>query len=212
MRSDYSRAQDELKGAQDAVAQYKGQLDEWWQENQARLAAQPAAPITPAAPVVPNANVLTREDMLKELQTREQAAVAAIVSTNELASRHFATFHEPLNIRALMADPEVTKLGLEGVYDKVYKTQYADLAKKADDDRITKLVQERLAEERKQYAVHPYPVTGREPSALDAIEASIATPADPSKPVTPPVGSIDVVDQAVQQYMAAQSRELGVPH
>src|SRR5688572_17814965 len=171
-QSDYSRNMN-------AVSEYKSQLDTWFEENKAlitRAATTPASPaVTP--PAEPNANFLTRDDMVKELQTREQAAIAAIVTTNELGARHYAAFQEPLDIRGLMADPDISKLGLQGVYDKVHGSRHAERAKQAEQARIDKLVNEKLAEERKRFTAHPYPVTGRESSALDAIEAAIANPA-----------------------------------
>lgn len=213
-QSDYSRAMDEVRQTQAQTEAWKQELDGWYAQNQARLTAQPtptttAAPITTASPIQSPANVLTREDLTRELAGREQAAIAAIVHTNELSGRHYATFKEPLNIQALMADPDISKLGLPGVYDKHYKAKYDELAKKAEETRIEAEVQKRLTAQRPSHM--PYPTGPREPSALDRLEQSLLNPPDPSKPVQAPVGSQHVVDAAVAEYEAALARTYGQP-
>lgn len=209
-QSDYSRNMND-------VAAYKQQLDAWFAENQAalteaaRLKAEHVAAPTPAAPIQSPAAGLTREDLAKELEAVQRAGVAAIVHTTELASRHMKTFNEVLNIQALMADPDINKLGLLGVYDKHYKPKLDELASQAEQARIEAEVQKRLADERKRFTQMPYPVNGREPSPLDALEAAVANPPDPTKPVQAPVASHAVVDEAVAQYNAAMARALGQP-
>jgi hypothetical protein len=207
-QSDYSRSKDE-------VAAYKGQLDTWFTENQARLNAAATAPATPQTPSPiqspTSTTPFTREDYLKDVQVREQAALQAIVTTNQLTAKHYATFQEVLDIPALMKDPQINEIGLLGVYDKHYKPKLDVLAQAAEDKRIQGLVDARLVEERKRFTQMPYPVNGREPSPLDAIEKALANPPDPTKPVQAPVGSVDVVDLAVQQYNAAQAASMGAP-
>lgn len=209
-QSDYSRNQDEIQ-------RYKAQLDAWFAENKAlldRALQTPATPATPSASSAPAiqspATGLTREDLLAELQQREQAAIAAIVTTNQLSTKHYATFQEVLDIAGLMRDPQINDLGLMGVYDKHYKPKYDELAQQAETARIEAEVKKRLDEERRKHPHMPYPVNSHEPSPLDAITRALAEPHDPSKPVPLNTGG-DVLDLAVADYTAALSRRHGTP-
>ena len=220
-QSDYSRSMDEARQVQERAQAWHQELDAWYAANASKIAAPAATPGTPGTPAAtpgspiqsPAATLastgLTREEVAAMLAEREQAAVSAIVHTNQLSSRHFATFKEPLDIAGLMADPDMPKLGLLGVYDKHYKAKHDALAKQAEDARIEALVQERLAAVRR--TPMPYPTGPAEPSALDALERALANPPDPTKPVTPPVASSSVVDAAVAEYEAAVSRRMGAP-
>ena len=204
-QADYSRNLD-------ANNAYKRTLDEWWEENKARLAEyerlQAAGGGTPAptpspSPIQTPAPGLTKEAVEEMLVERERAAIAAIVHTNELASKHLKTFNETLDIQALMKDPEIGKIGLLGVYDKTYKPRYDALAKQADDARVNALVQEKLAEERKRFQSLPYPVSGSEPSTLDAL----LHPPDPAK--SGAQAGVDLLNEAVAEYTAAQMARNG---
>lgn len=206
-QSDYSRSRDEIDA-------YHQQLDDWYAENAPKLSeyeklkAGLAAPTPPATPATPPG--LSKAEIEEMFAARERAAIAAIVHTNELSSKHFKTFGEPLDIQALMKDPQIGEIGLPGVYQKVYQPKYDEIAKKAEDLRINAEVDKRLAERARANPQMPYPVSGHEPSVLDGIEAQLRAPLDPSKPLTAPVTHADVVDQAVAQYHDALNRQ-GVP-
>lgn len=220
-QSDYSRAMDEARQAAERAQAWHQELDAWYAQNAAKLTANPTTTqptpaanptLTTGSPIQSPATAvagMTREEIAAMLAEREQAAVAAIVHTNQLSGKHYATFKEPLDIAKLMADPDMPKMGLLGVYDKHYKAKYDELAKQAEDARIEAEVQKRLAASRS--SVMPYPVAGREPSPLDALEQAIANPPDPTKPVTAPAGSQHVIDAAVAAYEAAQLRHYGAP-
>lgn len=210
--------QSEFSRGMDANNQYKAQLDGWFAENQADLAEAKrlkaagitAQPTPTPTPTFDPATFQTALDKAIEQVTRE--GTAAIVHVNELSLKHFKTFSEPLDIQTLMRDPEITKLGLTGVYQKTYQPKYDALAKTAEDARINTEVEKRLVEERKRFASPmPYPTSSHEPSVLDALEQAFLQPVDPSKPVTAPAIVPDVVAQAAQEYMAAVASRQGSP-
>lgn len=201
-RDDYSRSMDQLKTARETTEAWHQQLTDWYAEQQAQ---KPAAPAAPAAPIqTPAANLLTREDFAKEIAIREQNALAAIVTTNQLSAKHYATFNEVLDIPKLMTDPEINKIGLVGVYEKTTKDRYAELAAKARQAEIEAEVTKRLTEERTKLLGSrlPYPVSGREASPLDAIDTTLTPPVD-GKPIAAPTAGQQVLEQAVAQYNAA---------
>ncbi len=204
-QSDYSRKQDE-------TAAWKQQLDDWYAQNKATLdaAARPTPPVTPPAtdPIQSpaTATFLTREDFAKEIRAQQAQAVAAIVHTNQLSTKHFKTFGEVLDIEALMKDPQIEQIGLLGVYDKTFKPRYEEIRTKAENDRIEAEVQKRLADSRRLNPQLPYPVNGREASHLDVLEARNAD----GTPVATP-SAVDVLSTAVDQYNQAVAARSGVP-
>jgi hypothetical protein len=216
-QSDYSRGMDTLKEQQAATAAWKEQLDGWFATNQARLAATESATPNPnpAAPAITTpafdaSKYISREDVATALAEKENQFVNALAYTSTLAARHLFTFQEPLDLPALMKNPEISSLGIDGVYQKVYAERLAAKAKEADDKAFDARYQARLAEERKANPQMPYPVFGqpnREPTPLDAIEASYQTQAkSPTGETITPVMS--VVEKAIQDYdaLVAQRR------
>lgn len=227
-QSDYSRQMDQIRAQKADNDAYHQTLQQWWDANSGavteyeRLRAQLGSQPTPAAPTPatqpaiqsPTApaqgDYLRKEDFQREMALREQAVVQALVDTPTLIARHMHTFNEVLDARALMADPEIGKLGLQGVYDKVYGPKLAEKAKVAEDARIQQLVDARLSEERKR-SPHPYPVNGRETSLLDSLRPAAAAPNGTTPVGGTPTPVMDVVDDAVAAYHELQAQRGGAP-
>jgi hypothetical protein len=102
---------------------------------------------------------------------------------------------------ALTANPKLGKpvagppgrvFSLPDAYNEAYGERVRVKEKEAEDQRINKLVEERLSEERKKAGTHPFPIRGAEPSPLDAL-------ADPER------SKRFTLDAAVEAYEALQA-------
>lgn len=203
-QSDYSRQSDEARtvktAADEALAQanaFKAELDQWFVTHKAeldeyqRIKGQPPADPDKDKGIV--GNVFTREQYEEDIKAREAAVAGALVHVPVLALKHFQTFGEVLDLHALMKDPDVRTVGLDGVYQKVHGPRLAEKAKAAEDARIEAEVNKRLTEKMATSIQRfPYPTSQREPSPLDRLE-SLGKGEAP-----PPQG--DVVDAAVAAY------------
>lgn len=222
-QSEFSRQMDQLRGEQQRLEQWRGELDSWWNDHKTKLEEYERIkagggnpnpnpnpnPGNPNPSPSPSPGTFSREDFLRELEAREAAAVGAIVTTNMLSAKHFKEFGEVLDVGALLRDPRIKDLGLQGVYEATFKERYEQRAKEAEDKRINELVQARLLEERKK-APLPYPVSGREPHFLDALETKQGVPpADPAKPGETPTPAMSVVDAAVAEFHRLQAERMG---
>ncbi len=179
-QADYSRLAAEAKAAQDRFdALYASNLD-WLETRKAGLEELDTlrGEVTelrkrPATADLPK-DVLTAKDLDTRIGTLEREALGAITEFNTLSLQHYQQFGEVLDLNKLMADKRVQQIGLRGVYQDLYKEPIkakADAAQAARDEAIRE--EGRKAErERIAGAQHPYPVSGNEPSALDAIEAA----------------------------------------
>lgn len=124
-------------------------------------------------------NLVTKDMIAKEFDQFSRDAAGFVSDMNRLSLQHYIDFKEVLDDRALMADPRISKIGLNGVYNEVYKeklTAKSAAATKAAEDAI------RLDERNKVMAAQngqhiPYPTRGNETSTLDGLEAA------PGKPV-----------------------------
>jgi hypothetical protein len=212
-QSDYSKLADEARAAREAAEGLYQSNVQWFDENKARLdaavrAGQPAPNPAPAAtPALqsPAADALAALEakFTQQLQELSQAGTAAIVHTTEMVAKHMKVFGEPLDVQALMRDPAINQLGLQGVYEKTFKDKYAEIAKKADDARIDAAVQQRLAEARLANPRLPYP-SQMGGSPLDGLEIAARAAAAGTTPV--PTAPVDVVAQAAAEYEAAVAR------
>lgn len=191
-QSDYSRHLDALRTQQEELNAKTARVEDtyaqqtaWWEANKPLVEAGKKAlggdgnpnpnPATAPAKVELPPDVLRKDDVLKLINEREAGAVAFIAATNELTMRHYQEFGERLNVNELLADPNVAKVGLAGVYQQKYQDRYAAKAATAEEARINKLVEERVATERKQFASRmPYPVAanGADASPLDSLAAT----------------------------------------
>jgi hypothetical protein len=191
-QSEFSRRMDEADQIVAQTTAYKGELDAWYAANKAKVEAAERTPTTPiTTPTTPTTG-WTKEDYEADIAQREATYAGAAVAVPDLMFDHFQAFNEKLNVAALMKDPEMRTLGLAGVYQKVYGPKLAEKAKAAEEARINTEVEKRTAERMAATRSMPYPVNGREPHFLDALDPSIKKPADATAPQTP-----DVVDAAV---------------
>lgn len=156
--------QDEFSRSKDALAQEtarlntrKSELDDWY-ENKAKPAVERAQHIIetggadPALdpegdpkvaaldPVKLNAEIDARARTLAAglVAESERNAIPFIAELNDLSMRHYATFGEQLDTKALTADPRVFdgKHGLRGTYDAIYGERYTARDKAARDKEL----------------------------------------------------------------------------
>ena len=205
-RQDHSRQLDAVAQERARLKAVEDQQVKWWNESQAAVEVGKKALAAGFDPASTTHADLTREwpkdvpkleDVRKEINEREQGALAFIAHTNKLAFDHFRTFGEPLDIAALASDPRAKDIGLLGVYNARLADQLAQKAKEAEDKRIGALVDARLTEERKKFIRPPDSFTGAPQlgSPLDVLEAT-------------PGGKPGLVDEAVAMYeeLAAKRR------
>jgi hypothetical protein len=181
-QNDYSRLAAEAKAEKDRFDQlYQSNLA-WLEERKeglqeldtlrAKVADLEKRPATGAVELPKD--VITEKVLGDRIDVLERQALGAITEFNTLSLQHYQNFGEVLDLNRLMSDKRVQQIGLRGVYQDLYKDQIkakTDAAQAARDEAIRE--EGRKAErERLAGAQHPYPVSGNEPSALDAIEAA----------------------------------------
>lgn len=182
------RQQDYSRSMNDLSAKHQ-ELTTWYDANKAALAA---ATQGRTGDPTPQPTGLAMADVEKVITERERGVATYIAAATDLSLKHFQEFGERLNLTELLADPEVTKLGILGVYDRKFAGRYQEKATKAETDRVEARVAERLVEERKKFVSAPYPVTAQEPSPLDALE-----PAAPGAEKFSPQAMTDEYNQLV---------------
>jgi len=131
----------------------------------------------PAVTATTNGTGISQEDLDKKMQEFAGEAVPVMAVMSHLGMRHYKEFGEilsPKEMTELTQHTDVTRLGLEGVYDLVHKDKYDTKAKEADDKRIEEIKAEAhkagMAAQAK--AAGPgYPVAGSvEPAMPDLFE------------------------------------------
>jgi hypothetical protein len=181
-QADYSRLSAEAQAAKRAADDLLAQNQAWFTEREAALKevdtlrARVSNPTT-VTEVKPPEGMVTVKDFTDRLVRMEQEAVGYIAESQMLTLKHFKEFGEVLNVNELVTDPRAQKIGIQGVYAEKYKEQIAAKAKAADDARAEafRVEGEKRAIERMAAQRGPgYPVTGNEPSSLDALEAARA--------------------------------------
>ena len=186
---DINRRYDELKVKETELDTLTDQNQAWWAEHQAAIAdylkIKPEYDKLKGNPN-PNPNPqpvagLTREDIAADLEQRDRAFAGALALGVTLSTRHLQMFNEVLDVNALLTDARLGQpiknqpgrvFGLQDAYTAAHGERVATKAKEAEDARINKLVEEKLAEERKkQPALQPYPLGhGPDPSPLDVLQ------------------------------------------
>lgn len=186
-QQDYSRAMNNVR-------EVETKQKAWWEQNQPLVEAARAAGIDPSKPVVPATvqptSGVTKDEISRMLDEREAGAAAFISHTTKLAMAHFREFGEDLDVPKLMADPDLQKVGLIGVYDKTFGPKIAEKRKAAQDAATEAEVQRRVAEARRADLNKPLHLRdpGLAGSPLDALTEGTPGGADP------------VVDEATAFY------------
>lgn len=181
-RSDYSRQMDEIKAKEATLTSDYDNLNAWYAENKerlgkvetleqqiARLQGNPPIP-TPTPTPTPAPTGLSREDVDKILLERDKGYARVLGLTTQVAARHLRMFGEEPDMPAVIDLATKKAIPLEDAYREKYGEQLAEKAKAAEDERINKLVTERLAEERKKQTDQPFPLRNASPSVLDVLE------------------------------------------
>lgn len=200
-RSDYSRQSDTLRTQAADLEAKRAELEAvharqeaWWQENAPKVQGYDtlkpeydrlkAGGMPPAEKKeTPPAAGLTIDDLNKILLEREAGYAGVMALSSQLAARHFGTFGEFLDTAPLMRLANERKLTLEQAYDATFGDRIKAKAGEVEKARIDKIVEERLAEERKKNPMLPGPSRAGvvEPSALDTL---LTNPAERSQRYT----------------------------
>ena len=193
-----NRKLDELRTAQNNLDQMQREADavyqqqtDWWAKNQPKVEEfdrlKPEYDRLKAGKPSMTLDTKVVEDLRKEfgeslsrLQT-EGANVMAFMTT--LGVKHFREFGTEPDLQSLLTDKQLGKpmpdgrtYGLVHAYEAKYGEQIKARATKAEDDRIGKLVEERLAERMKTITSQPFPLRNQAPSALDILETTTDSP------------------------------------
>lgn len=188
-----------------ALDDWHSKLDEWHKAN-----VKPAADPKPAFQS-PATAAFTLDDVKKEaskiagevIAKEMQGAAEYIDVVTGLGIDHFREFGTRLDVAELRRDPEVARLGIMGVYEKIHGPKVREKRDAAATAAAAAKEAEIRADERRKVAKEspgPYPVSGREPSVLDAIKP------DPSK-VTNLGPSVDELTDAYEAEVARLQRQ-----
>ncbi len=188
-RADYSRKMDEIKAKEDTLTEDYTKLNDWFAtkkadlEDYAKLKATPNPPKDPTKPdppVPPEFDVskfVSKDEFGKTMTEQQMVAANYLALQNVLTLKHYDDFHEVLDTRELLADKNLGKQLPDGrIYGLVdaYQTKYAEKLsardKTAEETKINKLVDEKLAERMKSMPNQPFPIRGGA-SPLDLLEA-----------------------------------------
>lgn len=187
-QSDINKRYDDLKAKEDALTEDYTRLNDWYATNKTKLeeydtlkknppVVDPNAPRNPVAPTIDPSKFIDRESFDKTMNEQQFQAANFLGLQNALTLQHYDRFKEVIDTRDLLADKNLGKQKADGsIYGlkDAYQTKYADklteYEKTQESTRINKLVEERLAEERKtQASSQPFPLKAA-PSALDLLE------------------------------------------
>lgn len=207
-RSDYSKSMDAITAKEAELQQKFDGLNDWFAANEAALndykvikpeydTLKTGKPATP--PVEPPDARKIALDVVNEAG-REYVSVSAWIAAK--AVEHLHRFGEPLDTMALVSNPKLGReiagqpgrvFSLEHAYTEAFGEKVAAKQKEAEDARINKLVEERLAAERAKTGSHPFPLASESVLPIDTL-------ADPNRPK-------HTLDSAVAEYeKLAQAR------
>lgn len=214
-QSDINRKYDDIRAEQAKLTEDYNKLNAWYEQRQGELAeyaqikpeyeklkaGDPVLRAQPTAPALDPAKFIDRESFDKEMRGQQLAAANYLGLQNAITLKHLKDFNEVIDTRELLGDPNLGKqladgrtYGLLDAYQTRYGDKIAEKAKADEDVRIQKLVDEKLAAERKTQP-QPFPIRGAEPSVLDFLSPTAQTkPAD------------FTVDSAVALYNDLQSQ------
>lgn len=196
------------------LSDWHAQLDDWYTRAQTTPSPKPAP-----APALqsPATAVFTLDDVKKEASKIAEATIAREMDgaakyfdvVLNLNTDHFKEFGEKLDVAALRQHPEVAAIGILGVYEKVHGPKVREKREAAAKVAAETREAEIRADERRKVAKEspgPYPVSGREPSVLDAIKP------DPTKAAANLGPSVDELTDAYNAEVDRLSRQtVGAP-
>ena len=197
-QSEINRKFDELRSTTEALDQEKARLEaihgeqtRWWTANEPKIREYDT--IKPeydrlkegkvADPINPTADQLTamRKELNDQLVQVQREGVNLMAFMQTLGLKHYREFGEEPDLQGMLADRKIgTPLGDGRTYGltEAYAAKYGDQVKaraqKAEDDRINKLADERVAERMKGMQ-QPFPLRNQA-SVLDALEAPETAP------------------------------------
>lgn len=167
-RADYSRAMDDLRSKEQAVAGYKSQLDGWYAEKLGTLeeyeklkANPPATP--PASGQLASLEGFVKTDEVKKLvsaaiQQSEETSLAVFAPMVKLAAEHLHTYGKPLDPNAVVAHARKNGTNLNDAYLEVTAEDRAARQASLEKAREAKLREEIRAEVLKESGHGIYPV------------------------------------------------------
>lgn len=192
-RSDYSKQMDSLATQkQELQALYDNNLA-WYEERKPMLEdyarikpeydkLKAGGKVDPTPTPQPTAGLSAdeaRKLVNETIDAQGPAFLGAAAWFSAKSSEHYHTFHEVLPVQELLANPKLGKpianqpgrvFSLDDAYRERYGEKLTEHAKQIEDQRIDKLVQERLQAERAKMGPMPFPLrSGPEPSVLDVL-------------------------------------------
>ena len=176
-RSDYSRFMDELKAKEEAVLADHQKLTDWWNGHQdydqikAERDRLKAGGVTPPVddPPTDDKKFVDLETFNKVMQETQQSAVAYMNTAVHLTTKHLHQFGEVIDPNDLVQLANQKRISIVDAYQQKYGERLTAAAAKAEEDRINKLVEDRVAEERRKHPEMPYPLRNQSPSVLDSM-------------------------------------------
>lgn len=203
-RADYSRAMDDIKVKEDTLVADYEKLNTWYATRQADFEIvdglkktgkwSDKGPVLDGAPPKPGdpplavdtSKFVSREDFDKIMRGEQMAAAGFLALQQNIGMKHLQDFGEVIDTRELLADTNLGKptpdgrvYGLQDAYNTKYSTKITERNQKLENERIEKLVGERLATERKGFNM-PIPLKNGQGSPLDLLEANTEFKPDPN--------------------------------
>lgn len=182
-QSDINKKYDEIKTKEDALADDYEKLNTWFAgkrvdlEEYDKLKKGGTPPVVKKddPPTLDTSKFVSQDDFLKTMNEQQRMAADYLGLQNVLTLEHYKNFGEVLDTRELLADKQLGKTrpdgGIYGLID-AYHTKFSDKLsardKAAEELRINKLADEKVAE-RMKGIVQPFPLKAS-PSALDLLE------------------------------------------
>ncbi len=189
-RSDYSTRMDEITAKEKAIAEDYDRLNTWFTENKAQLDKAAALekevatlkggkpPVADPTPTPAPSTGMTKEDLEKLLQARDESYAGVLALSTTLATKHLRDFNEVLDMNELVSFATSKQVSLADAYKVKFADKIAAKAKEQEDARINQLVEVRLAEVRKQDVNQPFPLRNQSPSVLDVLTSPTDKPAN----------------------------------
>lgn len=206
---DINKRYDDLKAKEAALTDDYTKLTAWYEDNKGKLdeyaelkahvGSGGSAPPKPDTSTFDPSKFIDQKTFEIEMRHQQMAAANYLGLQTALTLSHYRDFGEVLDTRELLADkrlgtqlPDGRLFGLQDAYTQKFADKITERDKAREDARIKKLVDERLAEERKALPAQAFPIKGA-PSPLDVLDPTSATKPEQY-----------TVDSAVAEYQRLQ--------